>query len=198
MAVKLSRVAGRSLIGDLWQFRALVTDLDGDAIDAEIPTITINPPSGAATHPIASNVDSGEFRFTYSPALAGRYAITAATASYGIAAVAGWADPVGLATNLPLIADVENYIEDLTWDPDVIQDALDAEAAAQRARLKASALYTADVRQALLRRVQRNLAMRRLPLATPQGDAESGATFIPRTDPEIRRLEAPYRKLTVG
>jgi hypothetical protein len=124
--------------------------------------------------------------------------ITAATASYGTGATAGWADAALTASGLPVIADVETYIEDVTWDPDVLQDALDAEAAAQRARIRASALYTADVRQALLRRVQRNLAMRRLPLATPEGDAGAGGAFIPRIDPEIRRLEAPYRRLVVG
>lgn len=198
MTVALERVAGRSLVGDLWQFRALVTDLDGDRTDAEIPTVTITPPSGAVAHPTASKVDSGEYRFTYSPLLSGQYTIAAATASFGLGALGAWADAMLTVAGMPVVADVETYIEDVTWDPAVLQDALDAEAAAQRARLRPSALFTADVRQALLRRVQRNLAMRRLPLATPQGDAESGAAFIPRVDPEIRRLEAPYRKMTVG
>jgi hypothetical protein len=191
-------VAGRSLVGDLWQFRTLVTDLDGDPIGDEVPTVTITPPSGAVAHPTASIVDGGEFRFTYSPTLPGRYVVTAATASFGLGAYGAWADATLTAAGMPVIADVELYIDDLSYDPDTITDALDAEAAAQRARLRPSALYTLDVRQALLRRVQRNLAMRRLPLATPQGDAESGAAFIPRTDPEIRRLEAPYRKMFVG
>jgi len=198
MAVAIARVAGRSLVGDLWQYRVVVTDLDGDRTDAEVPTVTVTPPTGSAATPTVSNVDSGEFRFTYAPAETGRFVITAATASYGTGATSGWADAALTDSGLPTVADVEAYIEDLAWSSDVIQGALDAEAAAQRARIRASALFTADVREALLRRVQRNLAMRRLPLATPEGDAGAGGTFIPRLDPEVRRLEAPYRRLVVG
>jgi hypothetical protein len=198
VGVVVARVAGRSLVGDLWQFRALVTDLDGDATDAEVPTITVTPPSGAAAHPSVTNVDSGLSQFVYTPTLPGQYTVTAATASYGLAAYAAWADALLTVAGFPVLADVQEYLEDYSWSDAEIVNALNAEAAAQRARLRPSAVFGADLREALLRRVQRNLAMRRLPLATPQGDAEGGAAFIPRTDPEIRRLEGPYRKLSVG
>lgn len=197
MSVALARVAGRSLVGDLWQFRALVADLDGDATDAEVPAITVTPPSGGVAHPSVSNVDVGLSQFTYSPALPGQYLVTAVTASYGIGAYGAWADALLTVGGFPVLADVEEYLEDFSWTAPEIQSALEAEAAAQRARLRPSAVFGSDLREALLRRVQRNLAMRRLPLAVPQGDAESGSSFIPRTDPEIRRLEAPYRKLSV-
>ena len=59
-------------------------------------------------------------------------------------------------------------------------------------------LYPKDLRQALLRRVQRNLALRALPLAVLQGDAEAGSTILPGKDLEVRRLEGPFRRLLVG
>lgn len=53
-----------------------------------------------------------------------------------------------------------------------------------------------DLIEALLRRVARNLRMRSLPLAVLEN--ELGGTRVGSTDPEIRRLEAPFRKLVVG
>lgn len=84
-----------------------------------------------------------------------------------------------------------------------LQGALDAETAAQAARCRlpdpvSADPVSADLDEALKRRCARNLAMRRIPLAVPQGDAESGPTIIPGNDPEVRRLEAPYRKRKVG
>lgn len=60
--------------------------------------------------------------------------------------------------------------------------------------------YPADLAEALKRRVARNLAMKRLPLAVQQSISELGSSAIRlgSTDPEIRRLEAPHRKLVVG
>jgi hypothetical protein len=55
-----------------------------------------------------------------------------------------------------------------------------------------------DLEEALKRRVQRNLAMRALPLAV-QTNTETGTVTRPASsDPEIRRLEAERRKLVAG
>lgn len=56
--------------------------------------------------------------------------------------------------------------------------------------------YTDALGEALCRRVAHNLAMRGIPLGV-QFD-EAGGTRISSVDPEVRRLEAPYRKLSVG
>ena len=53
-----------------------------------------------------------------------------------------------------------------------------------------------DLAEALFRRVHRNLAMRNLPLAI-QSDGDGGIR-IGGNDPEIRRLEAPYRRAVLG
>jgi hypothetical protein len=60
--------------------------------------------------------------------------------------------------------------------------------------------YDADLYEALLRRCQRNLALRSLPLGlTDVSDtSEGGRSYIPSRDVEITRLEGPFRKWVVG
>lgn len=101
---------------------------------------------------------------------------------------------------LPNLTVVKVYLGQFaaSWTDETIQDALDAETAAQRARCRIPATYPADLGQALKRRVQRNLAMRQQPLAVLLGDAEAGSTILPGRDPEVRRLEAPHRRMVVG
>lgn len=56
-----------------------------------------------------------------------------------------------------------------------------------------------DLREALARRVVVNLARRGITLGVvEQGSDGGGPSFIPRMDAEVKRLEAPYRKLVVG
>ena len=85
-----------------------------------------------------------------------------------------------------------------TYTDAQLNDALAAETASQSHFLKAGIVVTVhpDLVQALFRRVARNLAMRALPLAI--SDGEAGATRIGGRDPEIRRLEGPYRRRVVG
>jgi hypothetical protein len=41
--------------------------------------------------------------------------------------------------------------------------------------------------------------MRAQPLAVLHGDAEAGTTaYLPGSDPEVRRLEGPYRPVVFG
>lgn len=96
------------------------------------------------------------------------------------------------------VEDVKEYLVDYSWNDDEIQCALDAEEAAQRSKCTIPDPVPVDLEEALKRRVQRNLAMRRLPLAVLQGDAEGGSMVLPGRDPEVRRLEAPYPRLVVG
>lgn len=109
---------------------------------------------------------------------------------------------------IPDIDDVQSYLGDTSWTDTEVQAALDAELAAQQAVVRPGYFlaadedgvrdYPADLAEALKRRVARNLAMRGVPLSVNQGDADTAPAFVPRTDPEIRRLEAPYRRLAVG
>lgn len=75
-----------------------------------------------------------------------------------------------------------------------ISDAYDAEVADQARRCRVDP-YNSALAAALVRRVQRALAMRNLPLGVSM---DENAVRIGSTDPEVRRLEGPYRKLAVG
>lgn len=80
-----------------------------------------------------------------------------------------------------------------------LEGALAAEASAQARICRTPELdadYPDDLAEALMRRVARNLAMRNLPLGIMAD--EMGPTRIGSTDPEVRRLEAPHRKLVKG
>jgi hypothetical protein len=61
-------------------------------------------------------------------------------------------------------------------------------------------VWPSDLVEALCRRVARNLAMRALPLAVQMSNTDMGAvaTRLGSSDPEVRRLEAPYRRLVVA
>ena len=85
------------------------------------------------------------------------------------------------------------------YSDDTLTQVISVETAAQAKKCHGVGGSFPDLNEALSRRVQANLARRALPLGVMEtsGDAE-GRAFAPRADPEIRRLEAPYRKITVG
>lgn len=79
-----------------------------------------------------------------------------------------------------------------------VVDALAAETAAQAKVCRAlrEDEDPADLDAALRRRVHRHLAMRNVPLGVQANDA--GGIPLSSYDPEVRRLERPYRKLVAG
>lgn len=87
-----------------------------------------------------------------------------------------------------------------SWTAEQFADALAAEQKAQARKCRVpspnAATWPDDLAEALFRRVHRNLAMRNLPLSVQQ--VEGGGLRIGASDPEIRRLEAPYRKVGIG
>lgn len=87
------------------------------------------------------------------------------------------------------------YLGDNSFSDEQIQDALDAETASQRRVCRVRAEYPADLKEALMRRVARNLALRKLPLMVLRGSSEQGDLTPPGRDPEVRRLEGPHRRL---
>lgn len=98
----------------------------------------------------------------------------------------------------PTADDVVDYLDGSSFPVEVVGDALAAETAAQSRVCRIPDPYPADLAEALCRRVARNLAMRGTPLAVPVGDSEGGPAVLPGRDPEVRRLEAPWRRLVVG
>ena len=104
----------------------------------------------------------------------------------------------------PDLPTVKAYLGDSSrWSDAQINSAIAAESAAQSSACRLPSTeseWPADLTEALCRRVARNLAMRALPLAVQQSMTELGPSAIRLggSDPEVRRLEAPYRRLVVG
>lgn len=105
----------------------------------------------------------------------------------------------------PTLSDVKTYLGESAarWSDSELQAALDAETQAQIEVCRIPTdpftdVYPVTLGEALKRRVLRNLTMRQYPLSMPTGDAQSGASFLPSKDVEVRRLEAPYRKLVTA
>jgi len=93
------------------------------------------------------------------------------------------------------VEDVQDYLGRTDLDQDMLQGVLDAERASQRGKCRIPSNYPADLREALLRRVARNLSMRNLINTT---EVETGAVFSPSNDPEVRRLENGYRRVLLA
>lgn len=120
---------------------------------------------------------------------------------------------VGLATTVT-VEDIVDYIgadAAAKWTTDggvtypAISDALAAETVAQLGKVTyrvptddVPVPDNSDLLEALKRRVQRNLAMRPLPLSMQGATTDFGPVRIGGIDPEIRRLEAERRKRVVG
>jgi len=104
----------------------------------------------------------------------------------------------------PNLSDVSAYLGDASgWDDTEISAALASEAAAQARRCRVpapSADWPADLAEALCRRVAVNLALRSLPLGVQASISEAAVaqTRVGGGDAEVRRLEAPYRKVSFG
>ena len=96
-----------------------------------------------------------------------------------------------MTTTVPSVDDVA---AELGKTAAAIQDVYDTEVADQARRCRV-APYNSALAGALVRRVQRSLAMRNLPLGVT---LDENAVRVGSTDPEVRRLEAPYRKVVVG
>jgi hypothetical protein len=104
----------------------------------------------------------------------------------------------------PTATDVAEYLgTDSSWEEDSIESAFNAEKAAQARVCRVpldTEVWPDDLVEALFRRVQHNLALRNLPLGVQTSMSEGGVATsrVGGTDAEVRRLEAPHRKVTVG
>lgn len=108
-----------------------------------------------------------------------------------------------MALTPPTLPEITAYLGDSnSWDTDAIGEAYAAELVAQAnaCRLPAEGPYPDDLRDALGRRVAHNLALRDLPLGVQANitDMAVATTRVGGTDAEVRRLEAPYRKVMFG
>jgi hypothetical protein len=202
----LSPTAIELPVDGAWTLSVAVTDSAGSPVNVE-PAVTVTLPNDTTTSPTVERVTTGVYRAEHVVTATGRHVARVTTVANGAVDFTAYAVEVTAAVDMP-------NLDDLRGDPDddedlgylgrtsatdtQIQDALDAEAANQRKICVVPAAYGPDLRQALMRRVARNLAMQRIPLAVLQGDADTGSTIPPGSDPEVRRFERPYRRLPVG
>lgn len=183
--------------GGLWELTVSAYDDAGVPIDAA-PTVTVTLPGGGTATPVPTEEAYG-WRALYEVTTPGRYVARVVSAGNGVAEFTAWVTAIVPAAGMPDVDDVDDYLGEHSWTDAEMQDALDAEAAAQRRCCEIPAAYPADLREALLRRVARNLSMRRVTLSTQRGDNEAGdVTILPGRDPEVRRFEKNYPKLGVG
>lgn len=179
-----------------WQ----VEDEDGVAVTPDTAVLTITLPDGStATPTISEDADNtGLYELDYYSAVEGAYSATFVTTSPYGASSATWIIEPGDRQPVAL-ADVKAYLGATSYSDDEIAGALLAETIAQ-ARACRTDDFTYDLQEALCRRVARNLAARSVPVTSFSsfGDGGGTVTRVPHRDPEVVRLEKPYRRLTVG
>lgn len=185
-------------VGDVWTFAVRAIDAVGDPV-LVLPVVTVTLPDGSVVLPAVSDDDRGCYSAVLVTTLTGRYVARVVAAGYGAADFTAYVGAVVTALGMPTITVLKAYLGTTSFTDAELQDALDAEAASQRRVCRVPADYPADLAQALKRRCARNLNMRKVPLAVLRGDAGAGdATYLPARDPEVRRLEAGWRKVVVG
>ncbi|MEU5965950.1 hypothetical protein ABZ777_32495 [Micromonospora parva] len=174
-------------VGGVWQ---LLVDAD------TAPTVVVTPPTGDPETVTPEQTSTGRWESSYALTEPGRYV---ARASLDGQVVDFAAQALEVTTGPVLdVPKVVHYLGQISATEETVGEALQAETFAQARVCRVGAVYPPDLREALLRRVARNLALRGIPLAVLRGDAEAGATVLPGRDPEVRRLEAPHRKLPIG
>ena len=186
-------------VGGAWAFAVETRDADGYRSSLVSPVIAITTPAGSVDVGVFVATTVGVWTGTYTVMETGRYVAHVSTPEDALDLTAYVTGPVDAST-FPDVDAVEDYLGNRAgnWTRADMQDALNAEASAQRDVCNVPAAYPDSLRQALLRRVQRNLSLRNLPLAIMTGDAEGGSMVLPGRDPEVRRFEGPYRKLNIG
>ncbi|HYH31089.1 MAG TPA: hypothetical protein VD903_11940 [Pseudonocardia sp.] len=201
MTVRLAhlRTFPARTVGALWRVEVAALDDDGYHAGAAALVAKLTTPNGTTTELAAAAVTQlPDERWRVEAVLTntGRHVLAIESAD-DIATASTY---VGATTALvPSVADVQDYLGDTSsWGDDAVGDALAAEQDDQLARCVVPAVYPPALRHALFRRVQRNLALRNMPLGLTSPDDDGARERIPGWDAEIRRFEAPHRKLVVA
>lgn len=187
-------------VGDEWVLRVLVVDESTGEPTAEVtPSVAVAGPNGLTAAPTAAATSvTGIFRAEYVAPGPGRYTAVASATGHG--QVSFVANVVEITDNndMPTVDSCNDYMGEHSYSDPEVQEALDQETGAQFDVCRIPAAYPKALRGALHRRVQRALAMRHLALAVKETQDGESQIVVPGRDPEVRRLEAPYRKVTVG
>lgn len=197
--IKALSFTSRSLqTGAVWVLRALVVDDYGDP-SSDVPEITVTDPDGTVgPFDMTSTIAAGVYRLDYFTAVAGRHTATAEHPFHGLVSWVAEVSDVTADADMPSVETCNNYMGDHSWSDDDVQEMLDQERSNQFRVCRVPAAYPADLRGALHRRVQRALALKTLPLAVKESVEGESQLVLPGNDPEVRRLERPWRRLPIG
>lgn len=195
----LTTADSATALGDMWTITVLVTDADGDATDAAVPVVTVTLPDASTVVPAVERVTGGVYRAAHTLAAAGRYTARIVSTGYGAADAATYVNAPRSGTGIPTAQQFRDYAtEDFgNYEDDEIESTIATEAQAQRGVCRVGAVIPDDLWEALLRRVRVNLSRRTQPVLVTV-DSDGTNTFLPSRDPEVRRLEGPYRKMVMG
>lgn len=186
-------------MGQRWPLRVLALS-DGWPVSDLTTVATVTLPDGTTATPAMTLISAGVYEVVVLANTAGRWIATVAATGYGTVPFAATVAALVDGTGMPDLTATLDYLTgqgDQSWSEPEVENALAAETAAQRRVCRIPANYDADLREALLRRVACNLARRALPLSMQQGDADQGPVAI-GNDPEVKRLEKPWRRRPVG
>lgn len=182
-------------VGDVWVISLSVAD------GAEV-AVTVTNPSGDTSSPTPV-VAEGEVTISVPLLEGGRYLAVVLVTTEGVPDVTPFtvlAEVPG--GHVPTVEEVTAYLSgggEISEEPADIQDAYDAELDDQFKVCNIPATYTYGLGQALKRRVARNLAARKVPIAQITSfDNGVMTSRVPRNDTEVVRFEGKYRKVNVG
>lgn len=203
-ATATTPAAGQLDVGDTWLLGVEVRDDSPPAkgaaklVDATV-AVTVTRPDDTTAGLAVTRDNLGQYSASYVLLAAGRH-FAVASVSGTVVSVVTYAVTAFAPGKPPTVTDVRAYLDEsgAKWSDPELQEVLDAERVNQAKLCVIDAVFPPDLRQALLRRCMRALALRSLPLAMPQGDAETGPQILPGRDPEVKRLEAPHRRVVVA
>jgi hypothetical protein len=192
-----SRTMDAFFVGQAVPLRFLMFDADGEPADPTSYSLTMRLPDGTTEALVATNPEVGDWRHDYYPTVFGRFVATFVATGAVSDAVEDTFDVAPAAAAMVTLTQLRTYLGDgaAQWDDDELTTTLAAEQSSQ-ARACRIDPYSLDLLEALKRRVARNLAMRKVPLGVSVSEVD--ATRIGGRDPEVRRLEGNYRRVSVG
>lgn len=190
-------MADAFFVGKVVPLRFLLTDEDDEPADPTSYSLTVRRPDGTDEGLVATNPEVGDWRCDYYPVTYGRFVATFVASGAVADAIEDTFDVAPAGSAQLTLTQLRSYLGSGAdqWDDTELATTLAAEQSAQ-ARCCRIDPYSLDLLEALKRRVARNLAMRKVPLGVSVSEVD--ATRIGGRDPEVRRLEGPYRKVSTG